>query len=122
MIEAAWLYVTSTSIFFAFWGYWLPMAICLIGGFFETVKDYKNDYKKYADESVKYYTPELTVGVILARIVGALVPYWNIGYALTSLGDILKPIFKSLEFFLDIPLVGKKRSITESGGSWKEYK
>ena len=122
MIEAAWLYVTSTSIFFAFWGYWLPVAICLIGGFFETVKDYKSDYKKYTDETVKYYTPELTVGVILGRILGAVIPYWNIGYAFTSLADIMGPIFKALRSFFDIPLVGKTRASAESSSAWKEYK
>lgn len=122
MFESIWLYVTSTSIFFAFWGYWLPVAICLLGGLFETIKDYKNDYARYTDESVKYYTPELTVGGILARIVGAFIPYWNIGYAFTSLGDILSPLFKALHKFLDIPLVGKKRGQTESGNAWKEHK
>lgn len=118
MIEAAWLYVASTSIFFAFWGYWLPMAICLIGGLFETIKDYKNDYKKYSDETLKFYKPKLTIGTILGRIIGAIVPYWNIGYAATSVADVFMPLLKALEHFLDVPLVGKKRG--NSSASWTE--
>lgn len=85
--------------------YWLPLAICAGVYFFRCVALYKSDLAKSKE---KYYTPELTVGLIVWFALCSICPAGNL-LALTF--DCAGSVFRWLGKVLDIPLVPKQKGV-----------
>lgn len=101
---------TNTLLYFA---YLLPLIINAVLYSIKSVKEYKRDLRA---SLLPYYTPCLTIGSILGRIIASLLPavnvialVRNIPNVLTFLGEIFYWLYK----FFSIPLVGN-RFIEES--------
>ncbi len=92
---------TSTIALFV---YWMPLLICAIVYLFRTIRMYKEDLSKR--EEAKYYSPTLTVGLIVWMIILAITPCINL-FALVF--DCASSVFTWLGKVLDIPLVPKKQ-------------
>lgn len=107
MIENIKTFATSFQFtsFLALAVYWIPLAICLVVYFFRAVGAYKIDLERCTK---KHYTPTLTIGWIVARIIGSTLPVVNL-FCLTF--DCLASMFKWLENFLDIPFVRKQNTV-----------
>ncbi len=82
--------------------YWIPTAICVAVYLFRSIGLYKRDLKK-CDE--KYYSPQLTIGLIIGYTILAITPCVNL-FAMVF--DCLGSVFKWLGRFMDIPLVPKR--------------
>lgn len=100
-IAVAWFH-TPYALFF----YWLPVMICLIGYFFDSVKDYNVDKEECTRE---HYYPKLTIGKILGRIIASFLPLINLilaifRYAFQFMDDIAGFLMK----VFNQPLVPKK--------------
>ena len=82
--------------------YWIPLLICATVYLTRTLLLYKADLKKCQD---KFYTPTLTVGLIVWRVILTVTPCVNL---LATVFDCSSSVFRWLGKFLDIPLVPKR--------------
>jgi hypothetical protein len=87
----------------AIWLYYLPASICLVVYFIRTAREYRLDY---LNSSKDYYRPELTVGLILGRLLAALLPTFNIFAVVFNCSG---SIFAFIEKVFNMPLVPKKK-------------
>jgi hypothetical protein len=99
-------YITSYEFvsMLALFTYWIPLAICLSVYFFRTIKLYRLDLSNCND---KFYTPTLTIGLIVWMFLLAITPAINL-FALVF--DCAGSVFKWLGKSLNIPLVKKQHS------------
>lgn len=86
----------------ALFTYWIPLIICLTVYFFRFIGAYKEDLKLCTKE---YYTPKLTLGVIVWYVVISVIPCINL-FALVF--DCASSAFRWFGRALDFPLVRKK--------------
>lgn len=84
--------------------YWVPLFICAVVYFFRTIKLYKADLKNR--EKLNFYTPTLTVGLIVWFITCTITPCINL-FALVF--DCASSVFIWIGKVLDIPLVPDKK-------------
>jgi len=84
--------------------YWIPLVICAIVYLFRMIGIYKSDLKKCQD---KFYTPELTVGLIVWFVILTITPCVNL---LALVFDCASSVFKWLGKFLNVPLVPKRNA------------
>ena len=82
--------------------YWIPTAICTCVYFLRSVGLYQQDLQKCQE---KFYTPQLTVGLITWFVILSITPCVNL---LAVVFDCASSVFKWLEKFFDIPLVPKR--------------
>ncbi|HEY9146568.1 MAG TPA: hypothetical protein VIN36_07770 [Thiobacillus sp.] len=93
--------------------YWLPMALCLYGYSVRTFRDYRQDVKRR--ESLAFYMPDLTVGVVVGRFLMAVFPIANLLAAVFDVApEVFGDFFRWIGKALDIPLVPKRKPGTES--------
>lgn len=86
--------------------YWLPLMMCSIGYAMRTASDYKRDLK---ERHTKFYSPSLTIGVLVARAIITVTPVANLWTAVIKFAsgffhDIIEAIIK----LFNVPLVPKK--------------
>ena len=98
-------YVTSFEFNsqLAIFVYWIPALICIAVYLFRFVGMYKKDVDK---SKGSYYSPELTVGYILALSIGSFIPVINL---FMLIFDAAASAFRFIGTILDIPLVPKAR-------------
>lgn len=95
------------NFWLAFGLYWMPLALCLYGYTVRTYRDYRKDL---AAREKDYYFPELTVGLIVGRLVLAVVPVGNLFAAVFNVApEVFGDFFRWLGKALDIPLVPKRK-------------
>lgn len=95
------------SFWLAFFLYWLPLALCLYGYTVRTFRDYRKDV---AAREKDYYHPELTIGLIVGRLVMAVLPIGNLFAAVFNVApEVFGDFFRWVGKALDIPLVPKKK-------------
>ena len=112
----------------AYYLYWLPLTLCIIGYFIKLIYRCKNDIenkneyiKKYNEWFNKYnredktnivrkpdeYEPEVTIGTIIAYIVISCIPLVNILYFIF---DICRTtILEIFEKLCKVPLIAKPK-------------
>ncbi len=96
--------------------YWLPMALALVYSVWSFIEEYACDMKNRND---KYYTPSLTVGTILGRLVLSVLPYFNIPYAVfRAFPKLFESMATIIEGICNIPLVPPKK---EKPNTDKQY-
>lgn len=97
-------YLTSFefSSLMAIFLYWIPLVVCGSVYLFECVGEYRDDVKR---SEKKFYSPNLTIGVIAWRFLLTVVPCVNL---IAMVFDCMSSVFKWLGKFLDVPLVPKK--------------
>jgi hypothetical protein len=88
---------------FALWLYYVPAAICLVVYSIRTTREYRVDYKNSLKDN---YYPKLTVGVILRRILAALLPTFNIFAVVFNCSG---SIFDFIGKVFDMPLIPKRK-------------
>ena len=88
--------------FLALFVYWIPLLVCLTVYLFRAIGKYKQDLKNCTE---KYYTPTLTIGWVVGRLLGSIIPVVNLS-CMTF--DCLASLFKWIDQFLDIPFVRKQ--------------
>lgn len=92
--------------------YWLPACICAVGYVRKSVLEFCQD-RRNRDSALRsggpsFYTPSLTVGLILGRTLVAAFPGINIPVAIFQhLPTLLGRFFRWMGGLLDIPLVPK---------------
>lgn len=86
--------------------YWIPAILCLIGFTLRSIVEYRQD----VGESVhSYYRPQLTVGLLVLRVVASVLPGWNLLVLLFNVGyDMLAGVLRFFGELLNIPLVPKR--------------
>jgi hypothetical protein len=104
--------------------YWLPVVLCIFGYLRQNQEEYKTDvanrteYEKTLsspnfDPNGSWrpsYTPTLTVGTVVGRIVVSLVPLVNIFKGIYFLFHIGSDIVGFFNDWLNIPLVPKRET------------
>ena len=83
----------------ALFTYWIPALVCTVVYIFRFVRLYKLDLSKCEE---KFYSPQLTVGLIVWLAICALTPAINL-FALVF--DCAGSVFKWLGKTFEIPLV-----------------
>lgn len=88
--------------------YAIPACICLISDVHKTVQDIKTDIRK---RSEAYYSPEVTIGRLLGKLLLTLIPVVNIIKALMYLlTDFAEIVISFVDKVLSTPLVPKKKN------------
>lgn len=100
--------------------YWVPLLMCTISYFIETIGDYQRDYaeRERLESDDKIYTPSLTFGTIIARVLKAVIPVLNLACLVFDVfWRHLRFIGNLLETTFNQPLVPakKKRGLNERG-------
>lgn len=105
MINAIKEWVTSYQFasLIALYTYWIPLVVCSVVYVIECGALYRADVKASAE---KFYTPKLTVGYIVWRVINTTLPAINI-FAMVF--DCAGPVFRWLGEAMDIPLVRKRK-------------
>jgi len=96
-------------------GYALPFVINTFEFSLRTIKEYREDLRSRA-EAIEYpkshfYYPHLTVGHILARILGIVTPFISFIVMIANMDRVFEWIGNIFRFFgrlFDIPLVPKR--------------
>ena len=103
MIESIKQYALSYEFIsmLALFTYWIPLLVCATVYSLRFVGMYKRDLKGCKE---KYYTPSLTIGVIVWYLVVTLAPAVNM---LAMVFDCGSSVFEWLGKTLNIPLVRK---------------
>lgn len=104
----------AANFWLAFCLYWLPLALCLYGYSVRTFRDYRKDVADRDDaEHGRYYVPTLTIGLILGRLLMALVPVANLLAAIFNVApEVFGDFFRWLGRTFDMPLVPKRKRTT----------
>lgn len=88
--------------------FYAPMALCLYGYTIKTWKDYQLDTNRR--DSGGYYSPSLTVGVILGRAVVSICPIANLFAATFDVGPkVFSSVIDWLGRVFDCPLVPARK-------------
>ena len=95
--------------------YWVPLTLCLIGYTVRSWNNYQDDIEKInaAKTCNSYYTVrgQLTIGTVLGRFLGSIIPGLNILCLVFSIGySMLNSILETLGNFLSISLAGSYKS------------
>jgi hypothetical protein len=96
--------------------FWAPLVLCAYGYFVLAVQGYRKDLAtRAAEEAVvasghkSYYTPELTVGVLVGYLLCTIIPVVNLIASIFYIGPkVFGEFFEWLGKALDIPLVPKR--------------
>ena len=97
-------------------GYYIPVLVCLVGYTCETVQEYSAEVARalMCRERNIGYNGNLTVGVILYRIIGTVLPVVNIGCILFDIGwPMLRYVNRTINSIMGIPLVKPHKSTTK---------
>lgn len=90
--------------------YWMPLAVCAVGYFIRTAKNYVNDRKK-REERGGYYVPSDTIGSLIARAVVTILPIGNMFAAVFDIGpSMLGRFFDWVGAVFNQPLVPDSES------------
>lgn len=107
------------NIWFGFWAfkpafdpfillfYFLPLVICSVTWFFQTIGELSRDaqnLKAFNNKETNSYNPEVTIGTILFRAFWSVIPIANL---LITIFDRLESFSRWLKGTFDIPIVGK---------------
>ena len=97
-----WINAYQFNDLLALYTYWVPLAVCIIVYVCRCAREYRQDVK---DCATLYYTPKLTVGIIIWRVILAVLPGINI-FALVF--DCAGAVFHWIGRVFDMPLVRKQ--------------
>jgi hypothetical protein len=87
--------------------YWVPLAFCIVYSIFAISRDVKDDFKHRDSES--YYKEQVTIGMIIARILNSTIPGWNLLYAIFHTAPaLLGRSFHFIADILDFPLIPRR--------------
>lgn len=80
MVEAIQNYVSFWSVTLGLLLYWVPVVICFIGYLHLTILDFNKEIIKRDEARMgrSYFTPTLTVGVVLGRGILVIIPVVNL--------------------------------------------
>ena len=95
--------------------FWLPLLLCAYGYIIRSARDFANDRAARANselpasQSNGYYSPTITIGTLVGRVLLTVVPIVNLFAAIFDVapkvfGDFIKWFGKAF----DIPLVPKR--------------
>lgn len=97
------MYSTTTLI----WGYYLPMVLCLVGYGYQILSRLKKDITGRKTE--KYYSPDVTIGSVIGKIIVSICPLVNIlAFVIDLALDTLALIINKVEAICMQPLVPRK--------------
>ena len=91
--------------------YWVPLVLCLIGYSVRSWKEYQDDIASiYAATQTHQYGSvhgDLTVGLVLRRLLNSVTPGLNLLCLIFSIGySMLRSIVEVLDSFLSISIAG----------------
>jgi len=101
-----WLSSYSFTSWIALYTYWIPLVVCSVTYVGQFIDLYRKDLRDSQDDG-KYYSPRLTVGWIVWRIIITALPCINLfAMVFDCAGSVLRWIGDAL----DIPLVKKRKN------------
>ena len=88
--------------------YWLPLAVCVVGYFARTWRNFRKD--RHERDTASYYRPTDTVGTLIGRGIVSVVPIANLLAAAFDLApEMLGKFIDKIAKVFDQPLVPKRR-------------
>lgn len=86
--------------------FWVPLSLCVFGYTLRTASDYMTDKAERDGEDSTWYTPSLTIGIIVGRALVSIIPIANIWAALFDIAPkLFSKFFSFLGSTFDIALV-----------------
>ncbi len=82
-----------------FWVYWVSVGLAFFNMFLDTVADYNKDVRSCTQ---RVYTPQLTIGIIIIRLIVVMIPVVN---TIIAIHTLLSKISKFIISVFDFPLV-----------------